>query len=228
MIKTISLLALLVIVGYVGYTLMNSNEGLKNNEGKVALVKKEKLTPVAIKLGMLALDSDRSVIEWEGRKKFIPGYVDRGTIRVKDGIVVIKDGVAKDGIFTIDMTSIAAVSTGKGSGETMLTEHLKSEDFLDVENYPNVIFSFKKITETETPTIYNVVGDLTIKNKTNEITFPATIGEDEDGFVRVRASLELDRTLWNVRYGSGKFFDNLGDNMIEDMFGLKLDLVFKG
>lgn len=228
MTKTISWFVLAAVVIFVGYLLIGgSNESLKETAEVNTPTETETLTPVTLTLGTLAIDPERSVIQWEGRKTFIKEYLDHGTIRVKNGSVLVKDGVAKDGIFTLDTTSIAAESTGRGEGETLLTKHLKSPDFFNAEMYPEAIFSFKKITPGATSMAYDVVGDLTIKNKTNEITFQATIGEDSAGLVKLKATLELDRTLWDIRYGSGKFFENLGDALIDDLFGLKLNLVFK-
>jgi hypothetical protein len=43
--------------------------------------------------------------------------------------------------------------------------------------------------------------------------------------VRVDADFELDRTLWDVRFGSGKFFEDLGDNVIDDNFRVEAHVV---
>jgi polyisoprenoid-binding protein YceI len=68
---------------------------------------------------------------------------------------------------------------------------------------------------------YEVTGDLTIKGKTNPVTFDISIYGN-----KATATMKVDRSLYDVKYGSGSFFDNLGDKTIYDEFDLVVDLVF--
>lgn len=159
-----------------------------------------------------------SAIGWSGKRPLIPGYVDRGTVAVKSGDVKVEGGVITGGSFTMDMTTITAVSTGRGDGQDRLSTHLKSEDFFDVAKFPTATFEI-----TSTLAADAISGNLTIKGITKPISFPATISQDGNT-IRAQANIEVDRTEWNVRYGSGQFFDNLGNNLIDDMFTITLDL----
>ena len=40
----------------------------------------------------------------------------------------------------------------------------------------------------------------------------------------IEGKMEIDRSLYDVRFGSGKFFDNLGDKAINDIFTLEFML----
>jgi polyisoprenoid-binding protein YceI len=106
-----------------------------------------------------------------------------------------------------------------------LTGHLKSDDFFGVEKYPtarlvvNESSSFDKGSAT-------VKGDLTIKGITNPIEFKAAYQKKDDGSWFF-ANIVVDRTKYNIRYGSGSFFDNLGDKTIYDEFKLKVSLLVK-
>ena len=71
-----------------------------------------------------------------------------------------------------------------------------------------------------------VKGTLTIKGITNPIEFKSTMQKKEDG-VWFFANIVIDRTKYNVRYGSGSFFDNLGDKTIFDEFKLRVNLLVK-
>ncbi len=107
----------------------------------------------------------------------------------------------------------------------MLSKHLKSADFFDAEQYPASVFEIASVKKDNTSeNTYEISGDLTIKGITNPITFFAEIYA-EGSALKARARVELDRSKWNVRYGSGKFFQNLGDNLIDDMFTVEFDLV---
>lgn len=172
--------------------------------------------------GEYALSLQDSVIRWSGTKTLILDYVDRGIIKLVSGDVTVLDGLIMDGMFTIDMATIAAESTGRGQGETGLTRHLKSADFFDVENYPTAVFVITK-SKAIGDKQFQITGNLTVKGVSNAVSFPATVYM-QNGRVYAKADFEVDRTLWDVRYGSDKFFDNLANNVISDMIGLSLEL----
>jgi polyisoprenoid-binding protein YceI len=71
---------------------------------------------------------------------------------------------------------------------------------------------------------YEITADLTIKGKTNPVSFVANITEKE-GKLETAANIKVDRTKYGIRYGSGSFFDNLGDKAIYDEFTLNVKLV---
>jgi polyisoprenoid-binding protein YceI len=66
---------------------------------------------------------------------------------------------------------------------------------------------------------------LTIKGKTNPVTFEAEVNE-KGGKGTAKATVTVDRTKYDIRYGSKSFFDNLGDKFIYDEFTLELNLEF--
>lgn len=72
---------------------------------------------------------------------------------------------------------------------------------------------------------YNVRGALTMKGQTHELTFPAEIYLNSDGQLQADATFEFDRTQWGITAGSGSFFDNLADNVVDDMVSLTFSLV---
>jgi len=69
------------------------------------------------------------------------------------------------------------------------------------------------------------VGDLTIKGQTHEVTFPATIYTDNEGVTYAEATFGIDRTLWGITAGSSSFFDNLADNVVDDIVAMSFKLV---
>lgn len=168
--------------------------------------------------GTYRINPASSTVRWQGSRPLISGYFDNGVISIQNGTFQVANGVVTSGTFTIDMKTISVVSSGKGSDESRLATHLKSADFFDAEKFPTSTFTIKSVTADG-----QVSGDLTVKGITKPITFQANITET-NGILGATATIELDRTLWNVQYGSDKFFDNLGEKMISDMFTVQLDL----
>lgn len=166
----------------------------------------------------LKVDTQKSKVYWTGKK--VTGE-HTGYLKINNGTVVVENGTPQSAQVKMDMTSIECTDL-EGEWKDKLIDHLKSDDFFSVEQNPVATFdakSFKKSGATHT-----VTGDLTIKGITHEISFPVDV-KLEDGTLTANGTAKIDRTKWNVRYGSGKFFDGLGDKMIYDDFEIKFELV---
>ena len=157
-----------------------------------------------------------SNIEWEGEK--VTGSHE-GTIELKDGYFTMENGEFKGGEFVMDMTSIT-VTDLEGEDKGKLEGHLKSDDFFGVNNHPTAKLVITSVAKKSNGT-YGVVADLTIKEKTNSITFDLDMDDNS-----ASTELTIDRSKYDVRYGSGSFFDNLGDKTIYDNFELDVELKF--
>lgn len=163
------------------------------------------------------VDVKASTVEWTGKK--VTG-AHNGTIQLKEGFLnLTEEGELTGGEFVMDMNSIV-VTDLEGEYKTKLEGHLNSEDFFAVEKY-----STSKLVITEaTPksgNVYSVTGDLTIKGKTEPVTFDMVVKDNS-----AAAKVVIDRTKYGIRYGSGSFFDNLGDKTIDDNFTLDVNLKF--
>ncbi len=191
---------------------------MKKNVLKVAIVAAIVFTAAfsSNKIEEKKVDVKESNVEWRGEK--VTGFHE-GTISLKDGHFILEDGELKGGEFKIDMTSIN-VTDIEGEGKGKLEGHLKSDDFFGVETYPTSKLVITNAAKKDDGT-YGVVADLTIKKETHPVTFDLKWNEDS-----ASTKLTIDRTKFNVRYGSGSFFDNLGDKTIYDNFDLKVELKF--
>lgn len=158
------------------------------------------------------LNTEGSTLEWHGEK--IVGNAHDGTIQIKSGSLMLENGEFQKGEFVIDMTTIQ-----EDKDSTAVEKHLSSEDFFDVEEFPEAMLTVTSIDEEGI-----VTGDLTIKDVTEAISFPAMITHMEEGMVAT-AEFEINRTVWDIRYDSGSFFDDLGDAAIRDEIQFKLQLV---
>ncbi|MBI1192412.1 MAG: YceI family protein [Bacteroidetes bacterium] len=166
------------------------------------------------------VNTNQSKLFWKAKK--VTGSHE-GTVNIKSGNLEVENGQLKGGYFEIDMTSIL-VTDLSGDMKGSLEGHLKSEDFFGTEKYPTALLRITSVASRGVPGEYKVTANATIKGKTKEIRFTAKM--DEAAGVAT-ADIELDRTDFDIRYGSGSFFDNLGDKTIYDEFtiSVKLNLV---
>lgn len=165
------------------------------------------------------VDTDASSVEWFGEK--VTGE-HNGTVQLKEGSFTFTDGKLTAGTFMVDMTTIVD-SDLEGEWKTKLENHLKSDDFFGAEKYPTSKFVITDVVP-QGPGKYKVKGDMTIKESTNQIQFTADLEEKDDQLVG-NAKVTIDRSKYNVRYGSGSFFDDLGDKTIYDNFDLDIKIV---
>ncbi len=162
---------------------------------------------------------EKSTVIWKADKVIGSGH--EGTVNLKSGSLKYDAaGMLAGGMFTIDMTSIKTTDLS-GNMAAKLEGHLKSDDFFGVETFPTADFEITTVDVTDKGT--TISGNLTIKGKTHPVSFEARMSE-----TGAAAIIQVDRTLYDVRYGSGKFFDNLGDKTIKDIFDLEVSLVFAG
>ncbi len=169
-----------------------------------------------------AVDTKTSTIIWTGKK--VTGE-HTGKINLTSGQIERDGKKITGGSFAIDMTSITCTDLTDNEYNQKLVGHLKSDDFFGTVAHPTSQFVITSIQPTGKDA-YQVKGNLTIKSITQEISFPATIIEKGNDLL-VKAKIIVDRSKYDIRYGSGTFFDNLGDKAIYNDFELNLNLLAK-
>lgn len=169
-------------------------------------------TPAKPADGTYSLLNGQEKIKWIGSKA--NGKQEFGSVKAVSGKVIVSEGVLKGGEIVIDMKSISA-ETKSGAVNEKLTTHLHGADFFDVNKFPQARFVITS-TMAQEGGIYTAVGQLTIKGTTRQAN--ATVGFVGAGENTVVCSgkLTFDRSQFDVRYGSGTFFDNLGDELINN------------
>jgi len=182
--------------------------------------------PPTVRDGVYHIDVEKSVLEWTGRNI---NNRHHGRIATSGGEVVLANGRPASGSFVLDMNTITNLDLQDEGWRGMLLRHLKSEDFFDVERYPKATFELRGAAAIAgaTPGAPNVeiAGLLTIKETSRSICFPAIIAAQEDGSLKAQAALDLDRTLWNVCYGSGKLYERLGMHLVNDLISVEMFIV---
>lgn len=170
------------------------------------------------------VDLGASEVLWTG-KKVLGSH--NGSVKLKSATLEVAGNDIAKAEFEIDMTSIKVLDLTDADSNGKLTGHLKSDDFFAVDKNPVATFKSTSIktlpVEAGKPT-HEVTGDLTIKGTTKPITFPLTV-KVEGGKATATGSISVDRTAYDIRYRSGKFFSDLGDKVIDDMFKVDVKIV---
>ena len=161
--------------------------------------------------------ADKSSITWVGKK--VTGQ-HSGTIAIKEGTLLFKSKKLIGGNFVVDMSKLIVTDLQPGKGKEDLEGHLKADDFFGIEKYPTAKLVFKTIANKGNG-LYTITADLTIKASTNPVTFDFNVAKNT-----ANTTLIVDRTKYDIKYGSGSFFSNLGDKTISDNFDLTVALQF--
>ncbi len=160
------------------------------------------------------IDIKESTIVWTGKK--VLGKSHTGTIDLKEGYLEMEGDVLLGGNFVVDMTTIKNTDMDEGYGKK-LVGHLESDDFFGVSDHPTATLVTTHVAPAGNG--YNVQADITIKRITKATKFHMVI---ENG--TATTTLKIDRSKHDVKYGSGSFFDNLGDKAIADIIELNVTL----
>ena len=163
------------------------------------------------------VDVSNSSITWVAKK--VTGS-HAGKVNLKEGVLIFAKGnKLTGGSFTVDMTSIVVTDLAAGKGKEKLEGHLTSDDFFGTEKYPEAMLVFKNIDKKGN--VYKITSDLTIKGVTKSVMLDLTVTGN-----KATSKFKIDRTKYDIKYGSGSFFDNLGDKAINDEFEVAVTLVF--
>jgi polyisoprenoid-binding protein YceI len=151
-----------------------------------------------------------------------------GTVDISSGNLFVDENKLTGGSFDIDFTSIKVLDITNPESNAKLTNHLKSDDFFSAEKFPIGKFEITSVTPLSGAgdNNYTIGGNLIIKGITNPISFPANVIVSNNS-ITASADFNIDRTQWDVKTRSGKFFENLGDRLISDEIELKLTIAAK-
>ena len=175
----------------------------------------------------LQVDMENSQIKWIGRK--VTGE-HSGTLNLSGGWVVLDKNSINSGKFIFDMASISNTDIESPEWKQKLEDHLKSEDFFHTDSFPHAILEIKgrqSLIIEKSKKSDQILADLTIRGITHEIKFPFDLTQSQNNF-NAEGSVDIDRTLYNIQYKSGKFFDELGDKLIYDNFTVQFKVQTRG
>jgi len=172
------------------------------------------------------IDLAQSTVVWHGYYLFSFGE-HYGAIDLKSAELSFANDELR-GTFEIDMNTLRTIDMkDEEDGGKSFNDHLKSDDFFSVAKFPTAMFTITKTEKIKDATTgqpnYEVTGNLTLKGLTNSLKIPVEISTSGKTFI-AKARFKFDRTQWNVQYGSGKFFSDVGNSAISDAIGIEFNL----
>lgn len=166
------------------------------------------------------IQKSSSTVNWTGKKVL---GLHTGNINIADGFIEITDNLIISGEIQIDMTSIVITDIEDKKTHDDFLAHLRNDDFFAVDKFKIAKLVISGSEKTENNKL-KVDGILTIKDISHPVSFISSVEIFTD-FLHALGEIVIDRTMYNIRYGSGKFIQNLGDNLIHDDFILQFKLV---
>tara|TARA_R110001592_G_scaffold40359_5_gene132599 strand:- start:4502 stop:5101 length:600 start_codon:yes stop_codon:yes gene_type:complete len=173
------------------------------------------------------IDLQKSTVRWFGAYSFDFGGHE-GVVKIKEGKVSTTDGQITNGLFVMDMNTIANTD---GDYSQDLVDHLKSEDFFEVNKYPTAKFVISNVkyhdpnnTKDSDQVYIRVHGNLTIKSTTLPMWFEAEINPDN---TLIEGKFRIDRTLYGVNYKSKGLGASIKDGIISDAIEFRIALRLK-
>jgi len=168
--------------------------------------------------GQYTMNPKATIVQWKGEKL---GMTEMGTVPIRICTISIQDGQLVSGNVVIEMNGMKSTSQ-EGLAARNLTDHLRSDDFFDVKNHPTAAFSFESgRTDGRGGLVFD--GKLNIKGISKPVSGNLSFGSSDP--VVATVDMTFNRADFDVRYGSGSFFDNLNDDLIADEVSLQIALV---
>ncbi len=165
--------------------------------------------------------NEESSVRWTG---YGIGKSHTGTFDISEGAFTVTDGMISDFSVTIDTTSFTSDDIQNPSLREGFDNHLKSADFLDVESFATAQGILSGDINNVNDNTYSYSMDLTIKGETESVQGEFDVESADDSAITLSSSIAIDRTVWGITSRSSNFFDNLGDELIEDNVDLEFSL----
>jgi polyisoprenoid-binding protein YceI len=179
-------------------------------------------TTVSLSDGTFTVDNDLSTIKWVGRNPTTSHF---GTVGISKGVIHIKNGDIS-GEIEVDMNSIHNINLEGGELQPVLEAHLRSDDFFFTGMFPTAVLTLNEVTPLQPPwqttPNFHVKGKLTLRGVTAALAFDMTVNSAADNLLHLEAHFDIDRTRWNIIYGSTRFFEHLGMHKVFDFISIQL------
>ena len=152
-----------------------------------------------------AVDKAVSKVKWEGKK--VTGK-HTGTISFESGLLTVSKDKVVGGSIVIDMKTIVDEDLTDPEWNKKLIGHLSSDDFFSIAKFPQASMVVNKVTSVSGDD-FHFQADLTIKGIKKPVEFNAKVKVNGDK-LSTQGIITINRTLYDIKYGSGSFFSGLG------------------
>jgi len=211
-----------ILLGFVFiiFASCNSDSSTGNSETSTTDETKTDVAKPAGDIGMpdgkYKLTKGEPKLTWSATK--IDGSSHSGIIPTKKGGFKIENGIITSGSMSFDMNGFE-VTDLDGDSKANFDAHLKSEDFFDIKNYPTAKIVFNN-SSTSTDGTKQLYCTLDMHGVEVDYIIPFKLAKENlkngEYVYKITSKFYMDRTKHDIKYGSGSFFDNLGDRAIND------------
>jgi rhodanese-related sulfurtransferase/polyisoprenoid-binding protein YceI len=179
-------------------------------------------TKLSLSDGTFIIDNDLSTIKWEGRN---PSTSHFGTVDISEGIIRSRNGNIS-GKIEVDMNSIHNINLEGDELQPVLEAHLRSDDFFFTSMFPKAVLTLEEVTPLEplwqTTPNFHVKGELMLRGVNAALDFDMTANLADDNMLTLEGHFDIDRTRWNIIYGSTRFFEHLGMHKVFDLISIQI------
>jgi polyisoprenoid-binding protein YceI len=175
--------------------------------------------------GRYQIDLEKSVFRWTGRNLF---NQHNGRIALSEGFLETQHGHLSGGSVTLDMTKMSCSDIKDEKMAGYLIDHLESDDFFSVADHPTAGFELSDVQPLDVvgPGDSNLVvlGSMQLRGKKKALEFKAQevfLG----GQYGLQGRFKINRTRFGSVYGSGKFFEKLGQHVVNDKVTVSFQLI---
>lgn len=196
-------------------------------EGESPVDDSDPQTMLSLADGKYTAACDASTVTWFGRNH---NSTHHGTVQLLEGEFIVNNNEIT-GRMEVDMRSIKNLNLAGDELQPVLETHLKSDDFFFVEMFPKATFTLRQGSMVPYPYLtsanFAIEGELTLRGGKADLNFAATVSQGEPDTLHLEAHFDLDRTRWNIIYGSTRFFEHLGMHQVFDDISLQIRVVMK-
>lgn len=182
-------------------------------------------TRLCIEDGEYWVDTADSRIEWAGRNFNTRHH---GTVEIAKGLLRMKNGEL-NGSFEVDMNTIHNINLEGDELHPVLEQHLRSDDFFFVKVFPKAVVNIRSGKPKDpawlTSPNYSVKGELNLRGVSANLEFDATVNRTDKDRLALESHFDIDRTQWNVIYGSTRFFEHLGMHKVFDLISIQVNVI---
>ena len=173
------------------------------------------------------VDIPRSELKWNA---FKPTGTHHGVIPIEGGKIYVSNGLITGGTIDFNISGIE-VRDLEGEDKEWLESHLKGtapgkeDDFFNVQKYPKAYYTITGSTKLENDPLgtHMINGELTLRDITKPVSFKAKVDLASGDALKATAEpFVIDRSQWEIKFKSKKFFDDLKDDFINDEVKLEL------
>ncbi len=194
-------------------------------EGEAAADPDDPQTLLKLEDRSYGIDTEQSTLQWTGRNAYSSHF---GNIKISRGELAVK-GQNITGSFDIDMESMTNINLEGDESQPVLIAHLKSDDFFLTRLFPKATIKILEAAPVKEPFAtlpnYEIKGQLKLRGVDAQQDFRATVALSPEKMLLIEAHFDMDRTRWNIIYGSARFFEHLGMHQVFDLITIDMRIV---